>query len=166
MHTLKGAAHMVNLFDVVEACQSLESLLAALKRGDITLGVNLLDRLHAAIDSLGRLIFRDEGMDSGEESARLKGLILEMETLAKEDESATAPIPHAGTAGTEWKVLPFQREAGGGETIKVPVQVLDALLPQAEADLGQTDGNGTGGRVGGVASEPRHAGVTGHRPSI
>ncbi|HKZ17917.1 MAG TPA: response regulator [Geobacteraceae bacterium] len=133
MHTLKGAAHMVNLFDVVEACQSLESLLAALKRGDLTLGIDLLDRLHAAIDSLGRLIFREEGMESGEESLLLKGLILEMETLAKDAESEPAPIPHVPEPREAVESsAPSSGRPVAGETIKVPVQVLDALLLQAE----------------------------------
>ena len=48
MHTLKGAAQAVNLLDIGESCQSLESLLAALKRGEITLGADLFDNLQSA----------------------------------------------------------------------------------------------------------------------
>ena len=57
MHTLKGAAHAVNLIDVAARCQELESLLSDLKRGDIPLELGLFDRLHRDIDLLSARIF-------------------------------------------------------------------------------------------------------------
>ena len=133
MHTLKGAAHMVNFFDVVETCHSLESLLAALKRGEFSLGDELLDLLHAAVDGLGRLIFTEGDADGEEELARLTALILEMETLAKPAEPAPAPICRAPDSR---EAAESQQPPGGktmpDETIKVPVKVLNSLLLQAE----------------------------------
>lgn len=61
MHTLKGAAHAVNLIDVAQCCQELENLLADLKRGDIQLDLGLFDRLHADIDALSELILQQQG---------------------------------------------------------------------------------------------------------
>jgi two-component system chemotaxis sensor kinase CheA len=133
MHTLKGAAHMVNLFDVVEACQSLESLLAGLKRGEFSLGVELLDMLHATFDSLGRLIFTEKDLTGGEERSRLKGLIREIEILAKNAEPASALLPHATEPRqSEECPPPASGRTLSVETIKVPVKMLDTLLLQAE----------------------------------
>jgi two-component system, chemotaxis family, sensor kinase CheA len=57
MHTLKGAAHAVNLTEVAKGCQDLENLLADLKRGDLALDLGLFDRLHTEIDALSEQIF-------------------------------------------------------------------------------------------------------------
>ena len=56
VHTLKGAAHAVNLVTVAQGCQELESLLASLKRGEISLDLDLFDRLHRDIDAVAREI--------------------------------------------------------------------------------------------------------------
>ncbi|WP_224982392.1 hybrid sensor histidine kinase/response regulator [Geomonas agri] len=52
VHTLKGAAHAVNLPDVALACQQLEDVLAELKRGDLALGLEQFDSLHVSINDL------------------------------------------------------------------------------------------------------------------
>ncbi|HJV67362.1 MAG TPA: response regulator [Geomonas sp.] len=60
MHTLKGAAHAVNLVEVAEGCQELEDLLAELKRGERELDRALFDRLHAGLDAVSAGIFGSE----------------------------------------------------------------------------------------------------------
>ena len=56
VHTLKGAAHAVNLADVAHGCQELESILADLKRGDISLDLGLYDRLHRDVNAISAQI--------------------------------------------------------------------------------------------------------------
>ncbi|GFO65617.1 response regulator [Geomonas paludis] len=58
VHTLKGAAHAVNLPDVALACQRLEDVLAGLKRGDLALGLAEFDALHASINDLEQRLSR------------------------------------------------------------------------------------------------------------
>lgn len=57
VHTLKGAAHAVNLHDVAQTCQRLEDVLADLKRGDTPLGLDVFDALHGEVDGLSARIF-------------------------------------------------------------------------------------------------------------
>src|SRR5271170_3014304 len=45
-HSLKGAARAVNVIDIEKLCQSLESVFAAFKRGEITPAPELFDLLH------------------------------------------------------------------------------------------------------------------------
>jgi len=134
MHTLKGAAQAVNLLDVGELCQSLESLLAALKRGEITLGVDLFDKLHAAVDSLGRIIFPPEGADTQEEGSRCKRLVHGMAASEKppatEPRPATSPAPAPEDMAGRRPAHAEKRSAD--ETVKVPARVLETLLLQAE----------------------------------
>jgi len=133
MHTLKGAAQAVNLLDVGDICQSLESLLAALKRGEITLEVDLFDNLHAAVDSLGRLISPPGGADTREESSSCKKLVQEMAPLRE----IAKPVPRAPTSeardpgSTASGPAPTEKRPAI-EFVKVPVRILETLLLQAE----------------------------------
>ena len=110
MHTLKGAAQAVNMLDVGEMCQSLESLLAALKRGEITLGVDLFDKLHAAVDSLDRRISHGEVNAATVEGANIKRLVRELDAPLKENEPVTKAhcSPPAGPARCGGKPFRFR----------------------------------------------------------
>jgi len=134
MHTLKGAAHAVNLLDVGDICQSLESLLAALKRGEITLEVNLFDKLHAAVDSLGRLIFPPGEADARQESLHGSRLVQEIAAQVKVSEpvpqALTPPAPAPGDTGNR-RPAPAEKRLTD-ETVKVPARILETLLLQAE----------------------------------
>ena len=130
MHTLKGAAQAVNLLEVGEICQTLESLLAALKRGEITLENALFDNLHAAVDSIGNLIFPDRETDAGKEQSRLKKLFVKMQIPAEKSEPLPATfVPSAEQTGDN--AIPAEK-LHSGETVKVSVQVLESLLLQTE----------------------------------
>jgi two-component system chemotaxis sensor kinase CheA len=134
MHTLKGAAQAVNLLDVGDSCQSLESLLAALKRGEITFEVKLFDNLHAAVDSIGKLIFPGEESDARKEKSRLKKLFVEMQIPPgiSEQQPLTPSTPlaeqHEEAVHTDIHADKIQ----SGETVRVSVQVLESLLLQTE----------------------------------
>jgi len=134
MHTLKGAAQAVNLLEVGEICQSLESLLAALKRGEITLGVDQFDMLHATVDSLSQLIFPPEGADVRAESSQLKRLVHELEAPSKEDEPVPLAVlsPATDSRDTADRQPTPPEKTLAGEAVKVPTRVLDSLLLQAE----------------------------------
>src|ERR1700677_3813043 len=56
VHSLKGAARTVNETEIATLCQPLESVFAALKRGEITPTPELFDLLHQVVDILGRLL--------------------------------------------------------------------------------------------------------------
>jgi two-component system chemotaxis sensor kinase CheA len=56
MHSLKGAARAVKMEEIEAICQSLENILAALKRREIKLSSRLFDMLHHAVDTLGYLL--------------------------------------------------------------------------------------------------------------
>src|SRR5438067_1910656 len=69
-HSLKGAARAVNLVDVESVCQALESVLAALKRGEIALSPPLFDLLYRTVDAV-RALLNGEGRAGGDDSADL-----------------------------------------------------------------------------------------------
>lgn len=56
VHSLKGAARSVNLTDIEAVCQSMEGVLASLKRNEIAPAPELFDLLHQAVNGLERLL--------------------------------------------------------------------------------------------------------------
>lgn len=134
MHTLKGAAQAVNLLEVGEICQSLESLLAALKRGEIALDDGLFDNLHASVDSIGRLIFPGEESAARNERLRLKQLWEKMQVPPEKNEplplTPFAPVVELPEKNGS-NAVPTEK-AHSGETVRVSVQVLESLLLQTE----------------------------------
>ena len=134
MHTLKGAAQAVNLLDIGESCQTLESLLAALKRGEITLGADLFDNLHAAVDSIGKLIFPGKESDAKKERPRLKKLLPEMQIPSETSEQwPMAPrTPFAEEHEKTAHIAMDTDKIQSAEMVRVSVQVLESLLLQTE----------------------------------
>lgn len=72
-HSLKGAARAVDLIEIESVCQSLESVFAALKRGEISLSLPLYDRFHTALHLIGDLL-----AEGGEAGAAKKPRVLQV----------------------------------------------------------------------------------------
>ena len=81
-HSMKGAARAVNLNEIEKVCQSLETVLAALKRKEIMPGRGLIDLLHRAVNKLGELLVSAEAAVPPEK-AGIRDLIRELDSAAK-----------------------------------------------------------------------------------
>jgi len=150
VHTLKGAAHAVNLPQVASQCQELENLLADLKRGEIGLELGLFDRLHADLDLLAGQILTGPGAPAPPRAAGTPPAgAPEPTPVAKPQPEPKAPAEgrrqgagqQAPSAGAETAAPvpapisdPYleRREAASQETVRVPVRLLEELLLQAE----------------------------------
>jgi two-component system chemotaxis sensor kinase CheA len=139
-HSLKGAARAVNLVQVEGECQSLESLFAQLKAGEITLSPELFDRLHQAVDVLGALFSAgladnaadnaaddaaDNAANDAAEGAPADEVRASHATEVREPARAIAEnIPAPPRMRDEKQTL--------SETLRVPAFKLESLLRQAE----------------------------------
>ena len=160
MHTLKGAAHAVNLGEVAGRCQELESLLADLKRGDLQLEIALFDRLHREVDLIAARVFARPGgpFETGEPepaAARGPGRGLppspggitppaapqvfgkapeeEAHPAARAGNRAALPRPGAGESETPAQPRESSSEkTPAPEMVRVPARLLESLLLQAE----------------------------------
>jgi two-component system, chemotaxis family, sensor kinase CheA len=149
MHTLKGAAHAVNMAEVAQGCQEFENLLADLKRGEISLDLGLFDRLHAEIDALAARIFADEAEGAPAAAAKFPGdpdapLHLPPPAALPRHEAAAVPaaaapsIPATGSGNAAGAAAEREHERStprsdwGGESVRISARLLEALLLQAE----------------------------------
>lgn len=88
LHSLKGAAAAVGLPLIVSVCQESESVLAALKRGDLALTVPVIDTLSEAVDCLNScLLARELGTDR-----QAPDLLHKLESLAADTTPAAAVV--------------------------------------------------------------------------
>ncbi|UFS69603.1 response regulator [Geomonas sp. RF6] len=131
MHTLKGAAHAVNLLDVAESCQSLEGVFASLKRGELHPERQLFTTLHSEINSISAALFGESHPLAGTLPAPLAAVAepIEKGVPIEPPPEGARPKPrteHEGAAGAG------PERSWGQESVRVPTHLLEALLVQAE----------------------------------
>jgi two-component system chemotaxis sensor kinase CheA len=116
-HSLKGAARAVNLVEGEGVCQSLESLFAQLKSGEVTVSQELFDHLHQTVDSLRSMLFG--GSIQSAQAAEIR---------IPENPKPAPPIPETVLAPPRIR----DEKQGLSETLRVSAFKLDSLLRQAE----------------------------------
>jgi two-component system chemotaxis sensor kinase CheA len=129
-HSLKGAARAVGGTDIEKVCQSLESVLAALKGQKLAPSLGLFDTLHGTGDCLRSLVTETEDDRKGTRKRQVAEIVGSLEMLlkvglAEEPESPTA------SPGEISRTSAFHPTAGM-ETARVSTAKLDAVLRQAE----------------------------------
>jgi two-component system chemotaxis sensor kinase CheA len=127
MHTLKGAAHAVNLIEVAKRCQELEDLLAALKRHELELDLGLFDRLHAGLDAVVRLI---PAQQAGAAAAAARPSASPAPTAGEVELAPDSRLEAAEGQqdGAGWKL----DKSKGQSSVRVSTRLLESLLLQAE----------------------------------
>lgn len=135
IHSLKGAAGAVNLAPIESLCQSMESVLFALKKARLQASAALLDLLLDAVDQLGRLL-ADEAPVPSTVPPVVSAMIRRLDQAA----SGAPPVPDEATEAT----LESTTTASAGEapapptfgpasgTIRVSTGKLDAVMRQVE----------------------------------
>ena len=148
-HSLKGAARTVNIAPVEMVCQSLETLLAALKHGRIAVSPALFDHLHRSLDLVGYYLLAADSAEPGPAPWALPELLGQLAALA--GGAASAPVLRPGPpAGPVVQPAPeasivaapaglpepgLAARAGGPETVRIRASKLDAILLQLEEML-------------------------------
>jgi two-component system chemotaxis sensor kinase CheA len=153
VHSLKGAARVVNLEGIEALCQQLESVFAALKRQTDPLAPDLLDLLHQAVGVLDALLLAPDAPRSEVEAEFLQDLAVQLAAVHGGGAGATGNGRHPTTLnGAGSFALPGPIPGGAedrpafGETIRIATTKLDALLLQTEELL--TVRQTTGQRAG------------------
>lgn len=137
-HSLKGAARTVNMTEIETLCQSLETVFAALRRGEIFLSPELFDLLHHVVDALSDLLQFVDAEPAVSAKPRITGLI---ESLRSASKQKPAPQPRASSEKPEEvPVAPpmdivrasAEEKPSAADTVRVSTAKLDAVLLQAE----------------------------------
>jgi len=152
-HSLKGAARAVNMIDIEAICQSLETVLAGLKRKKIKLSPALFDTLHHAADTISKLLFFPEGSQTP-----VTELMQQLASLEAAGQSSDSPaeqytlpapenippdLPGGQSTGTtvpavgasDHNAQLFGDKPAVSETVRISTAKLDSLLLQAEEIL-------------------------------
>ena len=142
-HSLKGAARAVNLTEIESVCQSLESVFAALKNGQLEISPPLSDLLQEAIDGLDTLLSEQRdaaGRAAVEALNRRLGSALrgkmdspqEPASKVRETEDFPAPVvavpEERATENVDQKTVAI----GPSETVRIATAKLGAAIRQAE----------------------------------
>ncbi|MBX3009985.1 MAG: response regulator [Caldilineaceae bacterium] len=137
-HSLKGAAHAVNLHEWERLCQGMESVFAAWQRQEARLSLELFDCLHQAIDRLALLLRAGEGQAAhGEPSlAALAYQLSRALTVAQGTPSDLPTSPVGSLPEATPAALPIQPSASPSATLRLSAERLDRLLLQSEELIG------------------------------
>ncbi|MGA8754517.1 hybrid sensor histidine kinase/response regulator [Candidatus Deferrimicrobium sp.] len=142
-HSLKGAARAVDLGAIESVCQQLETVFAALKRGEIDASSGLYDLLHRAVDAVDGFARSVGSGDPGSVSPRVAEITRSLEEYLRglvapspreEREKTPKGEPKGEPAPNEPTGVESSLEAPGpaGSTVRVSSEKLDCLLIQAE----------------------------------
>jgi len=154
-HSLKGAARAVGKSEIETLCQSMESFFSLLKQGKADLSAGQFDLLNEAVDVLSALLGSVEEAPTKAQLAAVRELRQrlsangprnteapasvvrnEMPPNPQAPPSASPPEDRAGDAGlAAGKAPPDPPPLRSGDTVRVPVARLDAILFQSESLL-------------------------------
>jgi len=121
-HSLKGAARAVGLAEIESICQSVESVLSALKRKQLDLSPALFDVLHDAVDALGKLLAPAADESFAREKLLIPDLLRRLESAVKGE---AQPRQVLRPASSEEKTVL-------ADTVRITTGKLNSLLFQAE----------------------------------
>ena len=148
-HSLKGAARSVSLTAVEALCVELESLLAAMKRGELGPSAGMLAAVHAALGVLSTLCESPGRPPSAEDQQREHQALAALQRIAKgaagreaapPQAPAVAPRQPAAPAGeataAEAAAPQIAAAAAGPDTVRISTHKLGAILLEAEELVG------------------------------
>lgn len=143
-HSLKGAARAVNLTETEELCHALESVFSATKRRWLTVSPDLLDLLHQAVDTLGSSIGASVVSQKELKTPQATALARRLKEAASAAAASRSAAPEPSNASARDistpPLVPASAEpsramdevAPAGETVRIPVSRLTALLLETE----------------------------------
>ena len=118
MHSLKGAASAVEQVQMESLCQQTESLLSALKQGELDVTPEIMDALSESIDCLQDTLHQDPTADNNAETLLQRLSTLAGETAAKKT-GAKAKSGTTAESGTRARPA-LQPRAEAGERVRPP----------------------------------------------
>jgi two-component system chemotaxis sensor kinase CheA len=124
-HSLKGAARAVEMAEIETVCQSLESLMAALKRKEIEVSSVLVDILHEGVDAVDHFLSLAGTPEPQAEIVKVDRIVEILERAAR----GAPPEPARETKSVD---LGSAERPVSQEAVRISVAKLDSLLLQAE----------------------------------
>ena len=140
-HSLKGAARAVNLAEIEAVCQSLESVFARWKRGEMSSSPEEFDLLYQAVDLVQRLAAAGTAVAESAEKTRVREMLAQLDLAAQGLPARPSEAPRHGIEEPCAAVEPaavqarVEKEGGAPESVRVSLAKLEDLLRQSEEFL-------------------------------
>jgi two-component system chemotaxis sensor kinase CheA len=136
-HSLKGAARSVKMTEVEAFCQTLESVFAAWKGGELDPSPELYDTLHKAVDTLRLLLAETDDNCAAALKSQIGQLSEQLVDLLRVPRSKQKSPSKNGQAypmvvALEPHVSTTEERPAPMETVRIATAKLDAVLLQAE----------------------------------
>ncbi|GLQ91511.1 hybrid sensor histidine kinase/response regulator [Dyella acidisoli] len=128
-HSLKGAAQSVNLEPIGVVCQSLESVLAALKARRLELMPPLLNLLHESLDAIGHLLSMDVAL-LGKRQPLAAAVARRLDDALKEPPTNAGQLDEPATEAPA--EMPHVTPIVAPETVRVSIAKLDTVMRHVE----------------------------------
>jgi two-component system, chemotaxis family, sensor kinase CheA len=137
VHSFKGAARSVNMSEVEALCQSMESIFALWKRGELEVSAELYDTLHRAVDGLKLLAAMSDENRAASPKGQIDRLSKQLTELLQGSSSGRQNPTNNGqtysmAAPSEPLVAAAEERPASMETVRIATAKLDAVLLQAE----------------------------------
>ncbi|MCI0528608.1 MAG: hybrid sensor histidine kinase/response regulator [Nitrospira sp.] len=129
-HSLKGAARSVNKVEIESICQSMENVLAGLKRNEVPLSSQLFDVVHQSINYMDQFLSTLEEGRPVNEKSDIAQLIRQLEGLLKGPGLSERYDEDVKKIETKPPMIP--EKSSLMETVRISTTKLDAVLLQAE----------------------------------
>jgi two-component system chemotaxis sensor kinase CheA len=135
VHTLKGAARVVNMKDIESLCQPLESVFSALKHQEIALSPELLGLFHKAADTIAQLVASAGAERPRKDSSsdrELINLLVSVSHGTAVNDNLIKSVINLESLPVEIDAVPLPSTIN---SVRIPVSRLEPLLVQAEEML-------------------------------
>lgn len=154
-HSLKGAAHAVNLVKIETLCHAAENIFSALKKNQVAPSSPLINLLHETIDAIQSLLLETDNHQDKIDEVSIAGIIQQLKTvLIREPDttsppdklnpanfkkkdgpnhlSTTAPTKPVSSVKREKRSILPQNKFAPANTLRISTEKLNALLFQIE----------------------------------
>ena len=143
-HSLKGAARSVSLVGVEALCLELESVFAAMKRGELELSTEMLDAIHPALGVVAALCRSPGATPPPEDEERRQRALAALKQIVRgtADKRAEEPGPQAARpeavpgAPPDPQLPGIAAATAAPDTVRVSTHKLGAILIEAEELVG------------------------------
>lgn len=132
-HSLKGAARAVSLLDIETLCQQLESVLAQIKRGELTLQIHHFDVLHECVALMEQFMSDFGSDDDASCSGQVTALVEKLTAIAGAGDAEQVPAAAAEATAAQVPTVEAETDSDAEVAPEIEVETVPTM-PEEEKE--------------------------------